>query len=112
MGIHIIPKILKHKVSLDSYPPQTYWETKKLDSFDSTRYSGDTDFIFRSNIEWVFQYDDENDKDHEHSYRRPKDLIKARKWIEDNTPMSNEIRLLNLIKDMLHDPTIWLIVSY
>lgn len=112
MGLHIIPKILKYKVSLDSYPPQTYWETEKFESFDSIRCSGDTDFIYNSNLDWIYEHDDSNNIDYEHSFRRPKNIEVAIEWVKNNTPKSNIDRLLSLLNDLDKNGNIWLVISH
>ena len=113
MGIHIIAKTLGKIITEKCFGyDEKHIENKRYVFFDSIRCSGDTDFIYSDEIEWEFKYDDPKKPDYEHSYRRPKNIDKTKKWIKKNIPKSNQVRLTKLLDDMSQNQKLWISVSY
>ncbi len=108
MGIHIIAKTLGKTITEKGFGyDEKHIENERYISFDSIRCSGDTDFIYSDEIEWEFKYDDPENPDYEHGYRRPKDIEKTKLWIQNNIPESNKNRLTNLLNDMTQNQNLW-----
>jgi hypothetical protein len=112
MEIHIIPCVLgERKEEEDLGRIDKYIERKVYNEFDSVRQISDSDFIFSEEIEWLWIFDDPDDKNSEFGYKRPKDIDFAIDWVKRNNPKYN-MRLVTLLEAMKKNSNIWLHVSY
>ena len=114
MGIHILPRLVGERIKEKDFMTQTTrLRSKTYKDFDDCRHAGDRDFIFNDGaIEWDYIYHDPNDEDFENSFRRPKDINKAKEWVRGNIPPSNIPRLLSLLEAMEINKNLYIQVSY
>lgn len=109
MGLNIIAYRLigtETEPAGHGFPEQTYYKTETFYQFDSTRYSGDRDFVIEN--EFISPM-----MDPEERYNRPKDFVACRKWIENRNMLEgNKKRLLDLLESMEKDESIHLCFSW
>lgn len=101
MGLNIMLKKINQLVITEGYGCNEYYDTTKLEWFDSLRYSGDKEFV--SQVE--FQYYNENTEEG-YDYYKPVNLDTAEAWIKENIYENLQPRLLQAINEMRKDKDI------
>lgn len=101
MGINISVRKVTGKFMGGTWVFKTvpYYSTEKQDWFDSSRYSGDRDFV----VENEFEFIDNDIVIEQQELARPKDFNKCREWVKLNIPEANKQRLLNTLDKMEQD---------
>lgn len=97
MGVNIrVYKIIDQKVN-------SYHE-----SWDSVRYSGDSEFALMPLSS--YQYSPKTDMDG-HLYR-PSNFDEAENWVKENIPIDNQDRFFKIFEEMKIDPTLYFFNSW
>ncbi|WP_196892975.1 hypothetical protein [Aureivirga marina] len=86
---------------------------KAFENFDSSKKSGDEDFIFSEAIFWdevIHEEDLEEDEFLlEVIYQRPEDILEAKEWIQKNIQKEHQKRLLDLMDYLEKDESLYLL---
>lgn len=103
MGVNIIVCRIVKKTMEDGWNDNKipFYETARVEWWDSLRHSGDKDFIIENKFDC---YDDSDDEGCE--YVRPNDFNKCREWIKKKIFEGNQPRLLKAMDEMEKDKSL------
>jgi len=112
MGVNIIPYYIGDKIEEDGFHRTiTAYKATEHPEFDSMRHSGDREFVYSEDLDWITLIDDPKDPA-SYIYQRPSDLTKATNWVKDNIDENNQSRLIDLFEEMRENVNLYIYVSY